>query len=150
MERFSNGKIRNIAPWWEPFYGISYLFRALVHDVFGVEWHLLSEANLQKISQESLSKVCECLKKDYKILAEEYGFKYRIIFHPNIWELNMNDDIFKDCSKELNEHGIENINLFTNFKALENPHDYYWRIDTHNNPKGYEFWAKEVYKEWDF
>ncbi|MEZ5037608.1 MAG: hypothetical protein R2760_08995 [Chitinophagales bacterium] len=136
-ERFTQGFRKQF--WWEYFYGISFLFRKIMLDVF--------EYRPFQIQFEDLTYSVDVIMK--KIIAfEQYcnskGVPFLCIITPNLNELiNLESFNFQDSFIELNKHtGIRFINTqigFTNYlnNHKMSPDKIYHLTDFHLNSKGY-------------
>jgi lysophospholipase L1-like esterase len=151
MERFKpDGTVQyRKGPRWEVLYGISYIFRHIIHDFLAYDWNLVKYKD-QKVVLAQISLLLKDSVDRFKVLADEKGFDLMIVFNPTDWEVKtralildtlyqsvrLNPDII---SLNLNDYYINKAGLDSS-----NVQDYYWQVDLHHNSKGYELFARGV------
>jgi hypothetical protein len=153
MERFKeDGQLRyRKAPWWEPLYAVSHIFRAFVHSR-GVPVNLLPDkysrietyesmlldffeqyANSARLHHAQLMVVLLPLKRETS--SQEFGADFsRLSSHFEQQEEVVWLDLLP-CYRE---------RILASGKA---PSDFYWKIDGHHNSEGYQMMADCIFYE---
>jgi len=146
-ERFgAHGCFRNKkGPWWEFFFGSSYMVRLVAFKVFGVNWLLLTATEQRRAEDLALVEI-EKKVEDFLQLSHQKHFKFLLLIQPLPYEIEIGKtplDRLK-FNKEL-----QVINLM-GFMQRAIPKDslknYYWPIDRHFNSKGYGIIADAIYE----
>ena len=132
-------------PWWDFFYGSSFIVRAIALNVFHYSWTLMSP---QEESIARIKAISEISKKinDYQVLSQKEHFAFLLVLQP------LREDL-KDTSfaSAINiDSTIQKINLTPFFidrvkKEGNNLNRFYWPIDGHFTPYGYGFEAEIIY-----
>jgi hypothetical protein len=136
----------NAAPWYEPLYAKSFLFRSIYHDVLGYNWLFLRPKQEEKARNNSTQMIGGVLT-GFKKLCSTRGIPFLAVFHPSNYELSEKSEYsmqgliyycdsahipFTDIRACLVTQGLEGEKS----KAL------YWPIDGHCNSLGYMYFAQ--------
>ncbi|MCF8256197.1 MAG: hypothetical protein K9J06_01500 [Flavobacteriales bacterium] len=148
-ERFAGGAdLRGrSAPWFDPLYGASFIFRAFAHGVLGLNHFLMTDAAWRKEEARALSLIEQCIREQYVPLAKQHGFVIAVVLHPLSNELKTDAFALKALATGLQDvDHLETIDLFSimhNDKAngLLDPDTLFWPLDGHHNSKGNMYWA---------
>ena len=151
-ERFQDdGTIRyNDGPKWEWLYATSYIFRHIIHDVFGYDRLLLKPAERNIRQEQSIEKIFSCIKK-FAQFGRLKKFELLVVFHPMLHEVLVKNFKYDKLIKKVrSETNINVLNLLDYYilegkMSPETVLEYYWEKDQHHNSKGYELFAKGVY-----
>ncbi len=151
MERFlPGGKLQfNNGPLWQPLYGSSYLVRHVVHNMLGYDRMLLTREETEQLRSEAEDDFGVVLER-FRALASEKGFKLLVAFQPMASEVEKGRLDMDGLRKRLQKEGrIESVDLVTYFTTeagadKSNIVDYFWRVDSHNTPKGYRVVAQGI------
>lgn len=149
MDRFqSDGKlfVRRTGPYWEWIYGISYIFRHIIHDGFQYNWMLLNPEEVNAEERIAADKIALCID-GFSRLGSDRKFKILFVFHP--YEVEIKDEryypsAFNNLVSNLrSSNGIHMIDLLEYYRAGKtitkaNSAEFFWQTDLHHNTKGYE------------
>lgn len=155
LERFDheNQKVKyRQAPWWEPLYACSHLFRLYIQNI-GYNESLINSKSGAYENTLSLKAHTELLSMYDSLLAIN-GSKMVLIFRPNKYEFiegrySYNWDKLKSATLKLENIGVIDLmpGYLQTIKNTQNsPSDYYWKIDGHHNALGYQLMAHCI---WD-
>jgi len=148
MDEFGNSKM-NKRPWFEYFFGSSFLVRAILLDLLNYNWTLLSPNQQAKARKEAL-RIIEYKLYRFQDLAKLHNFELLLILQPFIYEFEQNQFELS----ELNSlRGIKTINLFEEFNHRTNRNiklvkAMYWPIDMHYTTLGNKFAAEAIYENY--
>lgn len=154
-ERFSpDGHVHyREEPWFLPLYHRSYLFRAVLHLVFGYDYMFNSPQNREQNMQQGLDILAKSLTQANDWCAEK-KIKMKVYVHPLPQEYYMNLDRRLDFGTidklvpMLNALGVDAVNLRPGFELkLHTPQDWKavsWPLDGHFNSKGYKMMAQLI------
>jgi hypothetical protein len=149
-ERYDeNGNLKlKKGPWWEYFYGTSFLVRLWVKDVLKYNDYLVKDKGFEKKLMVSFDIIYETIL-EYRQLAISENFELKIVFMPfynemydNFMQLQSMYEylLAQNMSKEI----IYLPDCYTAYMKYYNlePIDFYWPIDSHHNSKGYKMMAE--------
>lgn len=131
---------------FEYVYAISHVTRGILR-MLGYDWSLMTQD--EKLQRYDWAK--QCLSnaiEEYQRLANEKEFKFCVIFHPSIHNIERNDMSEFDLTKELlREQHIDYIDILSYYHdtlAMDqtNVYDYFWPMDRHQ--KDYKIFAEGV------
>lgn len=149
MERFQPGErimIQQKGPYWEWVYGISYLFRHIIHDVLHYNWLLMKPDEISAKEQTATEDIRLSIGA-FLNLATKRNFSIVFVFHPHEFEIKDGkyspgafNDLIADLKRSNSAHIID---LLEYYRAKEiitkaNSGDFFWRTDLHHNTRGYE------------
>jgi lysophospholipase L1-like esterase len=154
-ERF-NGRskltVSRHGPKWEWLYGISYVFRHVMHGLFGYSYLLLSPDEAMAEERRAAEKIERCID-DFVALARERHFQIMFAFIPHKYEIRAARylGVFQDVVDHVTQsstggNALDLLSYYTTNKIItrENSDDFYWRIDAHHNARGYEAMGKAI------
>jgi hypothetical protein len=159
MERFKGeGQIsyRKKSPWWERFYQYSYVVRLFVHKGLGYDYFFRSPEEYVKDEQYGKQQICTVLDSMNRYCQARH-IKFVVIFQPLSNEIAIRSAPFEPVEAYCTKRGVSTINLYKVFNTLPDDsaavliNKYYWPVDGHCKPAGYNFFAGEIYqhsKEW--
>jgi lysophospholipase L1-like esterase len=147
------------APWYEPIYKNSLVFRGVVHFVFKIDYSLLTRKKTISEKHNAVKKYVELLSKlNDKI--KSIGGTLIVVLHPYPTQFSklkvknnnevLNYKYLNNIHQLLLERNVNSYNLEPNFlKVLshENYSEYSWEIDGHFNSKGYQLYADILFEE---
>jgi lysophospholipase L1-like esterase len=148
MDRFQpDGTVRNRrkGPTWEWVYGISYIFRHVIHDGFKYNWMLLSREEVMNEEQSAIEKIGLSIRQ-FSDLARDHHFYVLFVFHPHEMEIKQGryePPTFDDLVQQLKEsRAVDMIDLLECYLGgevitRENSSEFFWKTDLHHNRKGY-------------
>lgn len=155
MERFANGKTINYrkAPWWEPVYAVSYLFRLIANTVKHTDLLLLSPQDYvnQKPYLDSITAdvMHRCIK-----LGEHNNFKTIFMLRPFLWEIkkksyDYNFNVLQQSAKGSNK--LQWFDMMPEYQRLiqasgKSADVFFWPQNGHHNAAGYEIMAEAALK----
>lgn len=130
----------------EYLYAVSHVARAVLR-AMGLDWTLLD--NDLKLHEYNAAKVClaEAIEQ-YQFLADREGFKFCVVFHPSIHNVERNDmsefDVTKGVLEEQNINYIDLLGYYHDSLQMgqTNIYNYFWPQDRHQ--KDYTIFAKAV------
>lgn len=153
-ERFlANDKIAyHKAPWFEPIYKFSYLFRAIVHVVLNADYSLLSKNEMKVLKEKAIFEYVWLFKKiaqsnSILVVIQPYARQYAK--NDKILSEVLNYQYLNKIEQELKSNNIKTLNLNSELKkyiTAENYLEYSWAIDGHYNSKGYSLLSKIILK----
>jgi lysophospholipase L1-like esterase len=153
-ERYNkNGRLQlRTGPWWEYFYGYSYIVRFFIRDVFQYNW-LLSRPS----QDPDLDDYPAAADKLYATVMQMHEYcqskqiEFVLMVTPLQFEMeygHLNNSLSSICLQWYTEDKFQIIflpSLFLhNGMTPENVRTYYWRLDSHFNSRGYELIAQCV------
>ena len=144
-------RISNPPPSWEWLYGISYLFRHVVHDVLHYNYMLIRESALEADRQKAIGHLVEAARA-FAALGHERGFRVLIVLHPDRREATQEkyESAFAkvvDTLKRLPE--LDVVDVLDRWKSTgvlgrDGASSLYWSLDGHNTSKGYAAFGETV------
>ncbi|MBS1592819.1 MAG: hypothetical protein JST90_00740 [Bacteroidetes bacterium] len=149
MERFgANGELHTAAgPAWEPLYALSYVSRLVFHAI-GYN-ALLQKAPTPETIKELNEKVVN-LFSVYASMASRQGTMLIVVI-----QASDHDYDFGPIITGLRQiHGLKVCDLQDYYNAEfskrgSDPEKYYWPIDGHHTPRGYQLMARSIYHALD-
>ena len=136
----------NSAPWYEPLYAKSFLFRSIYHDVFHYSWLFLRPKQEEKAKENSSVMIGEVLT-DFKKLCTARHIPFLAAFHPSNYELREKTEY---SMQNLISHCDSTHIQYVDIKAClvaqglegEKSKALYWPVDGHCNRLGYMYFAQ--------
>ncbi len=129
----------NDGPWHEPFFGMSYIVRILVHKIFGLNWLFLDKNEQMHKSELAVSQIRKCVN-DLQKIGEHKGFKTIAIIQPVREDLLIkvegNSNIKNVFPVNASVLTLDMIDFFKSKNADSNLDTFYWPIDRHFTKKG--------------
>ena len=127
------------------FYGISYIYRHISHDVMDVQWNLLTPAQ-EKAILPAIEDLISDYILEYSILSKEHGSKLLVIFQPMINECITQEFKCGNIMEKLKQNRTE-IKMIDLNHAFDNDcKAYFWPIDGHFNTKGYVTYSRLLFE----
>jgi hypothetical protein len=136
-------------PWWEFFFGTSYIVRMFILNVLHYNQHLLSE-NEEKIEQVKVMSAISKKLDDYRLLAQKMNFAFLLVLQPMPDELNGGSTFI---SKLKVDSAIDTVDLtgalIDSIKQSNNDISlFYWPRDGHLTSRGYLATAEIIYDKY--
>jgi lysophospholipase L1-like esterase len=132
-------------------YGMSYVVRYIAHKVMKYDANLIkiSEAEFyQKETEKELLKIM----LDLSEYCSRKGIKLSLIYLPSIWEVenNISDKVYQNLIHQLGEKNIVVYDLTNDVSEAihtESVYTFYYKIDMHPKPEGYQLFAELIAKK---
>ena len=137
-------------PWWEWAFNISFVTRLVAINVFNYNHLLLSKSAMEQETTLAIEKIHKTLEK-FKAYTKKNDMKLLTVFVPSPYELVYENKYkFKTLLEKINKEDIASIDMFKKFSDEINYNPklldkYYWKIDGHCKPAGYNYIAKTIY-----
>lgn len=148
----------NPAPWYEPLYRYSYIFRFILHDFFdftGADLFMTEATYMRKC--EEINREFLSLADSLNDLAGRHGFKMLFVIHPCYWEIINKSErsgiirgLLQQLSDGMKARGCYAINIWD---AMEegvnkgNKAQYGFEHDGHYSSPGYQLMAQSLVDE---
>lgn len=153
FERFKSENVveYKAAPYWEPLYARSYIFRHLIHDIFQLN-ELFIPKNVAKDEISNSVNLINSTLCRFKDLSEKQDFVFVTILHPYDNQIFERNDYYSSLANSISVvDGLHYHNMLDYFKNdcginRDNLYQFYWKIDKHYNSKGYGLMAKGIAK----
>lgn len=150
LERFGQNGSLHIpdGPWWEPLYALSLVSRLAFHAA-GYN-AMLQKVPLPKQKIEDLNDKVIKLLRLYTALAEQHSTLLIVVI-----QASDHDYDFGPIITGLRKiHGLKVCDLLDYYNAEfskrgSDPEKYYWPIDGHHTPRGYQLMARSIYHALD-
>ena len=156
MERFQpDGTIKyNDAPKMEKYYSKSHLLRFILREFFKTDYTLMTLDKKDRAADRACRQIAN-LVKEFHRQGEKEGFKVMLMFHPTKEDIEyMQYGLYFDqlTMRYLAGEPVETVDVmdyFIDITGMTPDHvpDYFWPIDRHNNPAGYEQFAFAIQKK---
>jgi hypothetical protein len=149
MERFQPRDrimIQRKGPDWEWIYGISYIFRHIIHDVFHYNWLLMKPDEMLANEQTATENIRLSIRA-FLNLATEHNFSIVFVFHPHEFEIKDGKyspgafaDLIADLKRSNSSHIIDLLEYYRakGIITKDDTGDFFWRTDLHHNTRGYK------------
>jgi hypothetical protein len=148
LDRYEKQTALRNQPWWEPFFASSLIFRGVMHVVFDYNLDLIKPSEKAKIHEKAAHDIIDVLSQQIA-LAEQHDYKLLLVLHPLRKEIEKQTSDMDIVYKHFKDkEGISQLNMLNAFLENgvneKNCNIFYWPIDGHHTPKGYDLWAKIV------
>jgi len=146
MVTYKNG------PNWEYLYASSYIIRHFMRDILGYNFILTKGKDAEKVKNESIQMIYNVLI-EFQTLALKNGFDLLVVLLPHYYELTDNYSELESLGNMINDNdSLYVVDLYQYYKKTEinrpdSIFDYFWQLDFHHTPKGYEKFAEGVAEE---
>lgn len=148
MERFqADGTTvySNSPPSWEWIYGISFIFRSIVHDVLGYDWLFMKPDEAVVAQRQAAAQITTAVDA-FARLAREEEFRLLIVTHPHEWERRSHNyafgfgDVVADLANDTGIAYVDLLDYYTVNRIIteENAAEFWWQLDAHHNGRGYQ------------
>lgn len=153
FERFdADGKVKfRNQPKWEYLYAQSYILRAILNGVVGMDFMFNTPARKQQLTKEAHERIIDAIGKTQE-LSNEAGFKLLVVLHPFKSDFKYGPNrVFTELKPNLIKK-VDSLNLFDAYtfyaeqKGInrDNVDPYYWVIDGHHNARGYQLMGESI------
>ena len=138
------------APWFEPFFAHSSLVRRFVFDVCKYNWLFIKKADEQKVNDAVIQQLFMAMDS-FANLCLQKNIKLLFVFHPGQIEVEKRDKYLVEpqityCRKQ----GYHYLDVREQFyqMGIDTAHAamLYWPIDGHFNNRGYNYFARGVWR----
>jgi lysophospholipase L1-like esterase len=106
----------------------------------------MNEGELRPQKERAVNSICEFIESDIYQEALKRNIRLVVVFHPIQYEISENENPYQACIDRLKSNqNIVCIDLTNALKQQINPkniNEYYWPLDGHFTPKGYNLMAK--------
>jgi hypothetical protein len=155
MERFNpDGKLnaKRAAPKWEWLYGLSYIFRHIIHDLLKYDRLFIKQSETASEERKAVGEIKRAMSHFCR-LANEGDFRLLFVFHPMEIEIRNEryyptafDELIQELKSTTNAHVVDLLEHYrlTGSITKNNSHTYFWPIDLHHNAKGYELMGDAI------
>jgi hypothetical protein len=153
-ERFAGGADLSgrSAPWFDPLYGASFIFRAFAHGALGLNHFLMTDAAWREEETRALSLIEQCIRERYLPLARQHGSVFAVVLYPLANELKTGAFALKELATELQD--VDHLVTIDLFSIMRNdmtngtldPDTLFWPLDGHHNSQGNLYWANAVHR----
>jgi lysophospholipase L1-like esterase len=138
-------------PAWEPLYGISYLFRHVIHDLLGYDYLFVRAQELEAEHDKAIEHIVGTVA-GISALGRERGFALVVVLHPDNWEARTRahtSQMVKLGARLRTDPRLPVIDVLGAWVASglferASADSLYWPIDGHNNSKGYAAFGEAV------
>lgn len=149
-----NGKIEyQKAPWYEKYYGKSYIVRLILHGLWGMDYSLLPKNRLTEKKKEAVEAYIDLLSKaaqEYNVLVLIQPYARQYANNNQTLTEVLNYKYLEDIHQGLLKKNIKSVDLNTSLSTSinnENYLEYSWELDGHYNAKGYNLLSNVVVNE---
>ena len=135
-------------------YGISYLLRHVMHDVMHYNWLLIRPSDMEVERHKAIDRLVAAARA-FAALGHERGFHVVTVLHPDYFDAahQTYEYSFAEVVNQLKRlPEVEVVDVLDEWKssgllARDGASALYWRIDGHNNSKGYAAFGEVVANE---
>jgi len=157
MERFrADGTVQGRpGPAWDGLYGISYITRHIVHDVFGYSWLLLRPAG-RAAAEGAAAETLRSTLTAIGSLCADLGARFLVAFHPHEYEVRDGryqpeafDRLVDEVTAAQPVPAVDLLELYQRGGRVTagNARDFYWPLDIHHNARGYALMGEMIAAE---
>jgi lysophospholipase L1-like esterase len=142
-------------PRWEPLYGLSYIWRAIAHQVLGYNFLLIKSRDMPARGREAAGLLDAALKS-IRDLCRAKGIDFIVISHPHANEVMQGEygdaaynDLVASIEGERDLQFVDLLKYYTQHGIItaETAQQFYWPIDLHHNTKGYQIMGEAIAKQ---
>ena len=136
-------------PWWEWAFNISFVTRLIVINGFSYNQLLIRESDMKTETAIAIEKINFTLNR-FKDYTSNKKMQFLTVFLPSPHELEDGGNYqFEKLIKNLEKNNVYTLNMYEKFSAIisskpELLNTYYWKIDGHCRPAGYNFIAEKI------
>lgn len=154
MERFGTDAKAHFRyfSYTEPFYALSYTFRLLVHEAFGLNHLFMSEKNYENALEIAVETLRESIFF-YRGLADVYNFRLLFVFYPQRHNI-LNGHYghlgkLVDYTKLCRFHVLDLNEYFINSRGINqtNINNFVWPDDGHYKAAGNQMFGQAVFEK---
>jgi hypothetical protein len=146
-ERFCpNGNLSyNPAPWWEPLYSVSFVFRLIMHNALKLNYLLLTPEEEQIRKQAAADKMTALLKNEIVPWANSHGVPVLVVLIPLYPDISATEGDYNRLYNGFKSvPGIQLLNCMPAIKSQTNIPGLYWPTDGHFRPAGYNIISQYI------
>ena len=146
-ERFCpNGNLSyNAAPWWEPIYSVSFVFRLIMHNALKLNYLLLTPEQEQIQKQDAANKMALLLKNEILPWAKSRNIPVLVVLIPMYPDIGTTNGDYSRLYNALKSvPGLQLLDCMPAIETQANVHDLYWPMDGHFKPVGYNIISQYI------
>jgi lysophospholipase L1-like esterase len=147
LNRFNeDGTIKIRAPWFEPIYANSYLFRAVLLTLFRYQTDLMSGSGLRRRTEKAIKTICDVLEIE-RSLAQQNAADLVVVMQPMSQDFDKEPEHWHELMECASERATKVIDLreeLLTTASRDSLARLYWPADGHFNPDGYRAYATIV------
>jgi hypothetical protein len=136
-------------PWWEFFFGSSYIIRLLSLNIFHYDWQLLSPAQRKAEEERALVEMGKKIN-EYQALAAKDHFDFLLILQPLQDDIRDHPDPLLKLKYDTNIHTIKLAPVLLD--SIHTAHDdyvaFYYPKDGHFTTRGYALEASTIFHQY--
>lgn len=141
----TDGSVRfRKAPFWEPAYAVSYLFRLAAH-VSGYDYQLMTKETEKAEKLSAIKTIAELFRRSIIPWAHHEKIELYIVLQPMLHEIINNKDEYIAFNRQLMNLDVHYLNMRDSLVNYRHPQELYWKQDGHFNSKGYDMAAKIIF-----
>lgn len=133
------------APFWEPLYAVSYVFRLLIHSM-GYNYTLMTNNEEKTARKEAINSICQLFQKEIIPWAKKENIQVYVVLQPMSMEVKNTKADYSRLNEHLSKMHIKYLNLRQHLKQLKKPEDLYWKSDGHFKSIGYLYVSTCIYQ----
>lgn len=133
-------------PWWEWIYANSFLCRRVVHGVLHYNNLLLSPDGYQTRNDQAINILKQSVDSLSHLCTDSHC-RLTLVFHPALFEIRSDKQELQPVLDHALHRGLNVIDILEYFKReikRDSMDKYFWKIDRHNNSRGYTLFARAV------
>ena len=141
-------------PRWEPLYGLSYIWRAIAHQVLDYNFLLIKSGDMPSREREA-ARVIGAGLNTIRDLCRAQGIDFVLVSHPHAYEVMQGSygnpaygELMHSFEGEPGLHFIDLLKYYAEQGTItkETVQQFYWPIDLHHNTKGYQIMGEAIAK----
>jgi lysophospholipase L1-like esterase len=139
-------------PSWERLYGLSYIWRAIVHEVLDYNFLLVKGRDLAARQREAVRLLGVALES-IREFCRAHGMDLHIVSHPHRWELQQGsydvpayDELMRRLEREPDLRFVDLVKYYAQHGIItaETAPKLYWPLDLHHNTNGYRIMGEAI------
>lgn len=149
LERFTeNGIVYRKAPFWEPLYAVSFVFRLIAHNLFDINYNLMTYEKNDQLNIQAVESIASLFENEISPWSKEHQLDVKVVLHPFISEMESSYYIYDSLSSKMSKiEGLAFYNCRPEFMStINDPKEIYWMKDRHFNPRGYSLLARFIFE----
>src|SRR5205814_247785 len=134
-------------------YGLSYITRAVVHQVLGYNFLLVRNRDLLAREDQAVRLLGVALDS-IKDLCRARGIRLLVVSHPHQYEVEQGhygdlapyDDLMRRLEREPDLRFVDLLRYYAEHGTItkETAPKFYWRLDLHHNTNGYRVMGESI------
>lgn len=147
-ERFvAGGKLQfRKAPWWEPLYAVSFVFRLMMHNIGGYGYNLMTVEQRSQEERKAIEAIKNHFAEDILPWAKNNNVRVHLVLQPMPASVIKRDAGYEQMHHRLSAiEGIRFLDIQPALHQIPDIQNYYWPVDGHFNAVGYQLTAQLVF-----